>query len=113
MLLAIGASTVTQDPQQGPGFFAMRDTKDAVRPRESRQFSGLLHVADQQEQEFRRTTVRLRTSVAPLEDVASQQGNDFFRRDLLTNARHTQKRAQRTGNRESHQVRRLRGRLLR
>ncbi len=109
----IGASAVTQDPQQGSGFLTIRNTKDAVRPRESRQFSGLLHVADQQEQKFSRTTLGLRTPVAQLEDVASQQGGDFFRRNLLAHARHTQKRAQRTGNRESHRVRRLHGHLLR
>src|SRR5580704_841206 len=40
VLPTIGASAITQDFQQGPRFFAIRNTKDAVRPRERRQFSG-------------------------------------------------------------------------
>jgi hypothetical protein len=79
MLAAIGASAVTQDFEQGLGVLAIRDTYDALRPRKGSQFSGLLDVADQQEQKFSRTTPWRLTIVSALEDAASKQGGDFRR----------------------------------
>ena len=80
--------------QQRRGVGAAGNADNRLRSGKSRQFLRLMHIARQQHQELGLPT----GLIAQVDDVAGEQRHHFFRRNLLADARHPQKRAQRTGN---------------
>src|SRR5205085_6833834 len=97
-LSAISAGAIAKHLQKRLRLFAIRNADYALRARHDIQFARLLDIAAQQNQKFRRPHVRRWSLITQKKNVARQQRNYFFTGGLLTDARHAQKRAQRSGN---------------
>src|SRR6266576_7025839 len=90
---------VAQNCQQRITLLTSRNSKYAFRARQGNQFPRLFHVALEQNQKFSWPASAVLASLVTLHrHIAGEQGQHFFGRHLLTDAGHTQERAQRPWN---------------
>src|SRR5207245_1918641 len=97
-LPTIWPASVAKNPKQRFRILTVRDTNDhALGFRQGAQFPGLNDIPAQQDEKF---SLPAGAFITLHKYVSAQQGQHFFRRNLLADPSHAEERAQRTGDQE-------------